>query len=64
MSTASKSLCKSKFQIKWALESHLEIAYFRKIKYSLMIENRCESLNGEVCLTDGRKDKNLEFILQ
>lgn len=29
-----------------------------------MIENRCESLNGEVCLTDGRKDKNLEFILQ
>lgn len=29
-----------------------------------MIENRCDSLNGEVSLTDGKKDRNLGFILQ
>lgn len=42
-------------QIKWALASHLEIGYFRKTKHILMIENRCESLNGEVNLLMAEK---------
>lgn len=46
MSTISESLCKiGKSQIKWALGSHLETAYFRKIKYILMVENRHDSLD-------------------
>lgn len=44
MSTTSESLCKiNESQIKWALGSHLETTYFRKIKCILMLENRCGS---------------------
>lgn len=38
-------------------KSHLEIAYFRKTKHILMIENRCDSLTGEVHLLMAEKTR-------
>lgn len=49
------ALQKQESKIKWALESHLEITYLRKIKCILMIEKRCNSLNGDIYLLMAEK---------